>query len=134
VHAVGHEDQHGTPLPAALRWIAMRGPRLRAQASNRPQHGPYSTGAVEAINFKLASELIGERANRMGNRSRAFKLLDLLTVGLNGRANERSFAQAIRIYLEGHHGRPSSSSAHTTTSKATRRCSPRARWPLCGRV
>lgn len=93
-------------MPAALRWIATYGPRLRAQASNRPHRGPYSTGAVEAINFKLASEPIGERANRMGNRARAFKLLDLLTVGLNGRANERAFAKAIRIYLEGHHGRP----------------------------
>ena len=42
----------------------------------------------------------------MGNRARAFKLLDLLTVGLNGRANERGFAKSIRIYLEGHRGRP----------------------------
>lgn len=106
VRAVQHEDQHRTRLPAALRWIATYGPRLRAQAGNRPQHGPYSTGAVEAVNQKLATELIGERANRMGNRARAFKLLDLLTVGLNGRANERAFAKAIRIYLEGHHGRP----------------------------
>jgi hypothetical protein len=80
--------------------------RLRAQASNRPQRGPYSTGAVEAVNQKLATELIGERANRMGNRARAVKLLDLLTVGLNGRANERAFAKSIRIYLEGHRGRP----------------------------
>jgi hypothetical protein len=106
VLAVEHEDQHGTPLPAALRWIATYGTRLRAQASNRPQRGPYSTGAVEAVNLKLVTELIGERANRMGNRARAFKLLDLLTVGLNGRANERAFAKAIRIYLEGHRGRP----------------------------
>jgi hypothetical protein len=28
------------------------------------------------------------------------------TVGLNGRAIERAFAKAIRIYLEGHRGRP----------------------------
>ena len=53
-----------------------------------------------------AGSLIGERANRTGNRARAIKLLDLLTVGLNGRANERAFAKAIRISLEGHHGRP----------------------------
>lgn len=32
----------------------------------------------------------------MGNRARAIKLLDVLTVGLNGRANERAFAKAIR--------------------------------------
>jgi hypothetical protein len=106
VHAVRHEDQHGTSLPAALRWIATYGQRLSAQASNRAPRGPYSTGAVEGVTFKLAGEVIGERANRMGNRIRAFKLLDLLTVGLNGRANERAFARAIRIYLEGHRGRP----------------------------
>ena len=106
VRAVRHEHQHGTPLPAALRWIATHGPRLRAQASNRPRRGPYSTGAVEAVNQKLATELIVERANRMGNRARAIKLLDLLAVGLNGHANERAFAKAIRIHLEGHGGRP----------------------------
>ena len=106
VLAVQDEDGHRTPLPAALRWIATYGPRLRAQASNRAQRGPYSTGAVEAVNFKLANELMGERSNRMGNRARAVKLLDLLSVGLNGRANERGFAKAIRIYLEGRRGRP----------------------------
>jgi hypothetical protein len=105
VHAIQHEDRTGTPLPAAMRWIAQRGQRVRDQAFNRDR-GPYSTGAVEAVNLKLATELIGERANRMGNRARAVKLLDLLTVGLNGHANERPFAKAIRIYLEGHRGRP----------------------------
>lgn len=123
VHAVEHEDRHGTPLPAALRWIATYGPRLRAQASNRPQRGPYSTGAVEAVNVKLATELIGERANRMGNRARAFKLLDLLTVGLNGRANERAFARPSASTSKATAAARSSSSARTTTSEATRRCS-----------
>ncbi len=46
------------------------------------------------------------RANRLGNRRRPFKLLDLMTVGLNGHANERAFAKAIRLHLEGHQGRP----------------------------
>jgi hypothetical protein len=59
-----------------------------------------------AVNRKLADELIGERANRMGNRGRAIKLLDLLTLGLNGHASDREFAKAIRIYLEGQRGRP----------------------------
>jgi hypothetical protein len=103
--AVEHEDRHGTPMPAALRWIAQRGQRIRTQAANRDR-GPYSTGAVEAINLKLATELIGERANRLANRRRTIKLLDLLTLDLNGNANERDFAKAIRVYLEGHQGRP----------------------------
>lgn len=47
----------------------------------------------------------------MGNRARAAELLDLLTVGLNGRANERAFAKAIRIFLEGHHGRAAAQAA-----------------------
>jgi hypothetical protein len=106
VVAVEHEDWTGTRLPAALRWIGIYGMRLRAQAANRSRRGPHSTGAVEAVNYKLAHELIGERANRMGNRARAIKLLDLLTLGLNGHAHDREFAKAIRVYLEGHRGRP----------------------------
>lgn len=105
VHAVTHEDQTATPMPAAMRWLGLFGAHIRDQAHNRDR-GPYSTGAVETINLKLATELIGERANRLGNRRRLFKLLDLMTVGLNGRANERAFAKAIRLHLEGHHGRP----------------------------
>ncbi len=61
---------------------------------------------METVNFKLAQELIGERANRLGNRKRLIKLLDLLTVGLNRHANERAFAKVIRLHLEGHAGRP----------------------------
>ncbi len=52
------------------------------------------------------AELIGERADRMGNRARACELLNLLTVGPDGLANERAFAKAIRAYLEGRPGRP----------------------------
>jgi hypothetical protein len=61
VHAVHHEDRTATPMPAALRWLATFGQRVRDQAANR-HRGPYSTGAVEAANLKLATELIGERA------------------------------------------------------------------------
>lgn len=105
VHAIHHEDQTATPMPAAIRWLRLFGARVRDQAANRDR-GPYSTGAVETVNFKLAQELIGERANRLGNRKRLIKLLDLLTVGLNGHANERAFAKVIRLHLEGHAGRP----------------------------
>ena len=105
VHAIEHEDRTATPMPAALRWIRMYGQRVRDQAANRDR-GPYSTGAVEAVNRKLAAELIGVRANRLGNRARTIKLLDLLSAGLNGQADERAFGKAIRIYLEGHSGRP----------------------------
>ena len=47
-----------------------------------------------------------ECANRLANRARTIKLLDLLTVGLNGQANERALAKAVRLHLEGHDGRP----------------------------
>ncbi len=106
VHAVQHEHKNGTPMPAALRWIDLHGARIRAQAANRWRKGPYSTGAAEAIIHKLRDELLGDRAKRLANRARTIKLLDLLTVGLNGHANQREFAKAIRIYLEGHQGRP----------------------------
>jgi hypothetical protein len=106
VHAVEQEDANGTALPAALRWVGMYGARIRDQAANRWRRGPYSTGSVGAVNRKLADEFLGTRANRLGNRTRTIKLLDLLTVGLNGQASQRGFAKAVRIYLEGHGGRP----------------------------
>jgi hypothetical protein len=49
---------------------------------------------------------VGQRARHLGNRQRAIKLLDRLTLGYNHHADERAFAVAIRKYLEGHHGRP----------------------------
>jgi hypothetical protein len=47
-----------------------------------------------------------DTTNRLGNRPRAIKLLDLITVGLNGHADERAFAEDIRAHLEAHHGHP----------------------------
>lgn len=105
VRAVEQEDATATSLPAMTRWLGNRAALIRAQSIRRGD-GPYSTGAVEAVNLKLKNELIGERANRLGNRRRMIKLLDLLTVGLNGRASEREFAKAVRIHLETHQGRP----------------------------
>lgn len=104
-HAVTHENQTATPMPAAMRWLANQGQRVRDQAAFRDR-GPYSTGSVEAVNLKLKTELIGERSNHLANRPRTVKLLDLLAVGLNGHANDRAFAKAVRLHLEGHHGRP----------------------------
>jgi hypothetical protein len=60
----------------------------------------------------------------MANRAGAFKLIGLLTGGLNGRANERAFARPIGVYREGRRGTANSSSARTTTSRARRRCLP----------
>lgn len=85
---------------------------------------------METVNFKLAQELSGERANRLGNRKRLIKLLDLLTVGLNGHADERAFAKVIRLPLEGHDGRPCCASDPTTTTpgrRSTFEHAPRAR-------
>jgi hypothetical protein len=105
VGAVAHENETGIPRPAALRWVGMYGQRITGQAANRWRSGPYSTGAVEAANKKL-DKFLDSRAQRMGNRARAIKLLDLLTVGFNGRAHQREFSKEVRIYLEGHEGRP----------------------------
>jgi hypothetical protein len=85
---------------------------------NRPSRGPYSTGAVEAVNFKLASELIGERANRMGNRARAFKLLDLLTVGLTAAPTNAPSPRPSASTSKATAAARSSTSARTTTSRA----------------
>jgi hypothetical protein len=53
VRAIEVEDQTGTPLPAALRWVHGRsGLLVRSQTINRTS-GPYSTGPVEAVNVKL---------------------------------------------------------------------------------
>lgn len=106
VHAVAHEDAYGTALLAAMRVVGMHGARIREQAANRCARGPYSTGSVEAVNRKHADEFLGTRATRLGNRARTIRLLDLLTVGLNRHASQRSFSKAVRLYREGHGGRP----------------------------
>lgn len=84
------------------------------------------------FSFKLAQELIGERANRLSNRKRLSELLDLLTVGLNGHANERAFAKVIRLHFEGHAGRSLLRQRPTATTPG-RRCT-RERWSAVQRA
>jgi len=105
VAAVEAEHRTGTPLPATPRWFAQYGPRIRQQTVGRVPQQSHSTGAVEAVNRWLKDTLSG-RARHLGNRQRAIKLLDLLTLGYNHRADEVAFAVAIRKYLEHNAGRP----------------------------
>jgi hypothetical protein len=106
VAAVEHEDRTGIAPPAMCNtWLPRYGAILREQARMLPYAGPHSAAPVEAVNSKLSNNLLGERADRMRNRPRAIKLLDLLTLGLNNQVNELAFAKQVRIYLEANGGR-----------------------------
>jgi len=103
VAAVEHEHQNATSLPAARSWIARYGPPSASRPRCARGRGRIH-GAGRGHQQQARHQLIGERADRMGNRHRAIKLLDLLTLGLNNQANERSFAKTVRITLEANAG------------------------------
>lgn len=80
------------------------GPHVCEQGDNGNRGREYE--ALIKAKHKLTSELIGKRASRLQNRARIIKLLDLLTLGINGEADESAFADAIHRHLDYHYGRP----------------------------
>lgn len=99
-HAVG---DHG-PLTLAVRWLETYGRDAAAQIPTRDPRGPNSTGPVEKI-LQEVDRRFGDRIGSFTNRARMTKLLALMTLDLNGRADEREWADRIRerVYLAGGH-------------------------------
>jgi hypothetical protein len=101
---------HG-PLTLTVNWLATYGPRIAAQTATRDPHGPHSTGAVEQHLHELDRRL-RDRAGSFTNRARMAKLLALMTLELNARADARRWADQLRerLYLAG--GRPTNQRPH----------------------
>jgi len=109
--ALEHAGGQYGPLTLTLKWLATYGPRIEAQTATRDPHGPHSTGAVEQTLHTLDRRL-RDRAGSFTNRARMAKLLALMTLELNGRADERRWADRLRerLYLAG--GRPANQRPH----------------------
>ena len=103
--ALEHAGGLHSPLTLTVNWLAAYGPRIEAQTVTRDPRGPHSTGAVEQVLHELDRRL-GDRAGSFTNRARMAKLLALMTLELNGRADPRRWADQLRerLYLAG--GRP----------------------------
>ncbi len=101
---------HG-PLTLTVNWLATYGPRIEAQIATRDPRGPHSTGAVEQILHELDRRL-RDRTGSFTNRARMAKLLALMTLELNARADARHWADQLRerLYLAG--GRPANQRPH----------------------
>ena len=101
---------HG-PLTLTVNWLATYGPRIEAQIATRDPRGPPSTGAIEQILHELDRRL-RDRACSFTNRVRMAKLLALMTLELNGKADARRWADQLRerLYLAG--GKPANQRPH----------------------
>jgi hypothetical protein len=98
---VRHTDAAAKPkLPAMMRWLKLHENDVAASVAHRTHMGPNSTGAVEAMLRKVAGAFEG-RSQSFGNRQRMNKLLALMTLALNGQADDRVWADRLRERL--HH-------------------------------
>jgi hypothetical protein len=98
VDSVTEEDAFRTPLPNTLRWIKRYGAAVAQQTQTRRSASVHSTAAAENVIQSLKSAFDG-RSVVFGNRRRMNLLLGLMTLGLNGKADELGWAEQIRTYL-----------------------------------
>lgn len=85
-------------LKGLRRWLGLNGAMVSAQLAARPRYGPASVGAVEK-SLQEIQRRIGQRAGAFGNQARTNRLLKLVTLDINGQADERRWADIIRRHL-----------------------------------
>lgn len=73
-------------------------PGCAAQIQTRPRYGPHSIGAVESTFRKIDAAFL-DRSSWFGNRVRMSLLLGLMTLAMQGKAGERTWAEHIRREL-----------------------------------
>lgn len=92
------EVRRSTPsLPGMERWLDRYADAVRTQLLS-PRVGPRSTGAVEAVLQRVERDFDG-RWQSFGNRARLDKLLALMTLAANARADARLLADRLRERL-----------------------------------
>lgn len=112
-HAIRAEHLSGEhrPLALAIKWMDTYGQIAAAQIPTRDPHGVNSTGPVEQT-LREIDRRIGDRVGSFTNRARLSKLLQLMTLDLQGKADARDWADRLRerLYLAG--GRPRNQRPH----------------------
>lgn len=91
-------------LALAQSWLDRYGPRIAAQVATRDPARPNSTGPVEQV-LREVDRRIGDRVGSFTNRPRMGKLLALMALGIDGRADGRQWADRLReqLHLAGGH-------------------------------
>jgi hypothetical protein len=91
-------------LPASLTWLTENDLLVRAQMARRPDRiGPESVGPLEA-DVRFLRERLRGRAQSLRNQPRTNQLLRLMVAARQGAADERVWAERIRVWLLDHEG------------------------------
>jgi hypothetical protein len=91
-------------LGLAHSWLGRYGPRIAPQVATRDPARPNSTGPVEQV-LREVDRRIGDRVGSFTNRARLARLLALMALDIDGRADGRRWADRLRerLYLAGGH-------------------------------
>jgi len=106
-------------LKGLHKWVTTNSSAISAHVATRPPLGPHSVGAVEE-RLPEVGRRIGDRAGAFGNQTRTNRLLRLMTLEMNGQADELAWADIIRRHLLCTGGY-APSSTRTTTRRVTAR-------------
>jgi hypothetical protein len=97
-------DPESLDLPAGVRWLSNNDLLVRTQIARRPHRpGPESTAPLEA-HIAFIRERLAGRAQALQNRPRTNQMLRLMVAARNGHADERVWADRIRLFLADHGG------------------------------
>lgn len=90
----------------AQSWLDRYGSRIAAQVATRDPTRPNSTGPVEQV-LREVDRRIGDRVGSFTNRARMGKLLALIALDVDGRADGRQWADRLRecLHLAGGHAK-----------------------------
>jgi hypothetical protein len=88
----------------AQSWLDRYGSRIAAQVATRDPTHPNSTGPVEQV-LREVDRRIGDRVGSFTSRARMGKLLALMALDIDGRADGRRWADRLRerLHLAGGH-------------------------------
>lgn len=95
-----HRHTRKGVLQATWAWAHRNRSLILAQAADPDRSGPHSTGPLEDV-FRHLDHILGDRAYKMTNKTRADRLLMLIAADRNGWTSERDWADIIRRHL--HH-------------------------------
>ncbi|HXH33034.1 MAG TPA: hypothetical protein VNJ54_01325 [Plantibacter sp.] len=87
-----------TPLLTMINWLNRYSSLVEQQVQTRPYPGPFSTGAAEAFGKEISARF-DRRSYVLSNRRRTNLLLDLFTLDLTNRVDERLWAEKLRHTL-----------------------------------
>jgi hypothetical protein len=104
IDEIAEQRSHEPSLRLAQSWLERYGSRIAAQVATRDPARPNSTGPVEQV-LREVDRRIGDRVGSFTNRARMGRLLALIALDIDGRADGRRWADRLRecLHLAGGH-------------------------------